>query len=247
MAVKIILVRPRNPLNIGAAARAMGNFGLRQLCVVNPYEPVWREAVTAVHSEDILAKAQVFDTIEEAVKDCHLIIATTALKNRTPFQKIVTLPDINGFLADYADEDIAILFGPEKTGLTAAEISCAHAILNIPTTAEVPSINLAQAVILCCYELGKNKIKQKKQDSPAAPKAQDFALVQTQLQELMDKLDFPPTLNGALRLEKMQEISAKMALSRQNLFFVNTIIKQINKKLKGGGIDKRTAKKGINK
>lgn len=234
MQVKIILVRPRNPLNIGAAARAMGNFGLRDLRIVNPYEPVWQEAVTAVHTQDILAQAQVFDTLDNAVKDCHLVIATTALKNRKPFQKIVSLPQINSFLADWEGKDIAIVFGPEKTGLTAAEISAAHAVLNIPTSAEVPSINLAQAVILCCYELGKNKVKPKKQYGPAIPTAQEFALVQSELQKLMDKLDFPPTLNGALRLEKMQEISAKMALSRQNLFFVNTLIKQINKKLNTG-------------
>ena len=159
MHLSFILVKPRNPQNIGAAARAMGNFGFEDLRLINPWDPTWQEAKSAVGASPILKKAKVFNTIEEAAKDAHILIATTALKNRKPFQQILTLNKIDTFLKENKDKKIALLFGSEKTGLTAEDIDKADYILNIPTTAKVPSINLAQAVILCCWEFAKNNLK----------------------------------------------------------------------------------------
>ena len=97
MRISFILVKPRNPQNIGAAARAMGNFGFEDLRLVNPWDPTWQEAKSAVGASPILKKAKVFNSIEEAVKDANILIATTALKNRKPFQQILTLNKIDTF------------------------------------------------------------------------------------------------------------------------------------------------------
>ncbi|MBQ6223658.1 MAG: hypothetical protein IJJ58_00625, partial [Campylobacter sp.] len=100
MKITFILVKPRNPQNIGAAARAMGNFGFEDLRLINPWDPTWQEAKSAVGASPILKKAKVFDSIKEATKDCHILIATTALKNRKPFQQILTLNKMKTFLKE---------------------------------------------------------------------------------------------------------------------------------------------------
>ncbi len=232
MSISIILVRPRNPQNIGAAARAMGNFGLEDLRVVDPYAPVWQEAVSAVDAHYILSNAKVYGDILSATGDCNLIIATTALKNRKVGQQIVSLPDIQNFLADYKDQNIAIVFGPEKTGLTAQEIEIAHAVLNIPTTAKVPSINLAQAVILCCYELSKNTIKTKRVGTKRLPTVKEQQMVAENIKQLLTLLDLPPTLSKGVTDKKLNDLNARHALSKENIFFINTIVTKLLNRLK---------------
>ena len=95
----VVLVRPRDPNNIGACARAMGNFGLADLRVVDPYPPVWREAVSAVGVSDILSQAQKYDMLDQALADVHFSLAATALKNREIKQEIIPLPRLNERLA----------------------------------------------------------------------------------------------------------------------------------------------------
>src|SRR5271169_3003918 len=80
--LRVVLVATRNPLNIGAAARAMSNFGIRSLRVVNPFEPSFREARSAVGASEILAKAEHFHSVADAVADCTLVVGTTAVRNR---------------------------------------------------------------------------------------------------------------------------------------------------------------------
>src|SRR5581483_6980140 len=130
--LRIVLVRPRNPLNIGASARAMANFGLQDLVVVDPHEPVWRETISAVGAEELVLKARLARTLDEAIKDCHLVLGTTALKSRQLDLPIVTLPKLDAYLARHktvAPFRIAVLFGQEKTGLTKKEFDHCDACL----------------------------------------------------------------------------------------------------------------------
>ena len=236
MKISIILVRPRNPQNIGAAARAMANFGLGDLRVVAPYPPVWEEVLTAVHAEDIIKNAKIFDTLPAALHDANFILATTALKNRQVGQQIISLPDIADTLKENKS-NIAIIFGPEKTGLTADEIALANAVLNIPTTSKTPSINLAQAVILCCYEISKNKLPARggpparKTARTKEPTFKEKQIVIENFQKLLDKLALPPTLNRRIRQERLLDLSAKTRLSKENIFFLNSLISKILQKL----------------
>lgn len=231
MQISFILVKPRNPQNIGAAARAMGNFGFEDLRLVEPWDPTWQEAKSAVGASPILKKAKVFNTIEEAAANVNIIIATTALKNRKPFQEILTLNKIESFLKENKDKKIAVLFGPEKTGLTSAEIDKADYILNIPTTAKVPSINLAQAVILCCWEFAKNNLKTPRKNTQKACSAKEKQIALNNLILLFDKLDLPPILNKKICTQKIQKISAAKNFSKEEIFFINTITQKIIKKL----------------
>src|SRR5687767_171395 len=134
---RIVLVRPRDPNNIGACARAMANFGLSDLWVVSPHPPVWREAKSAVGAEGLLQKAVVAPDLSAAVADCGTVWGATSLKGRKVRLPVLELPAIRR-----PSGKTAILFGPEKTGLTAEHLAFCSAALTIPTAAACPSMNL---------------------------------------------------------------------------------------------------------
>lgn len=153
--IDVVLASPRNPLNIGAAARAMANFGFSHLKVVAPYEPHWREAKSAVGAPGILQDAVSTVSLADAVRDCTLVAGTGTLTYRKPEQCVVQLPDLS-LLAQAELERggrLALVFGPEKHGLTRDDLSYCHVLVQIPTDARQPSMNLGQAVAVCLYEL----------------------------------------------------------------------------------------------
>jgi tRNA/rRNA methyltransferase len=149
---RIVLVRPRDPNNIGAAARAMKNFGFTDLAVVTPHPPVWGEAVSAVNATDVLTNARVCGALEEAIADCNLVVGTTDRSRVEEKQTLYTPFDLSRELA-VADYDLALVFGSEKHGMTNEDLSRCHRVMSIPTKPDCPSMNLGQAVAVCCYEL----------------------------------------------------------------------------------------------
>jgi TrmH family RNA methyltransferase len=191
--LRVVLVSTRNPLNIGAAARAMTNFGLSHLRVVNPYEPAYREARSAVGAAAVLAKAEEFDSVADAVADCRLVVGTTAVGHRELHHPLRRLEDgaeiIRKLLArGWASERqtrqkkiarkrgvsnrVALLFGSEKFGLTNEDLSHCNWLLHIPTSAQNISMNLGQAVAVCLYELirgAKNAPQYRPQFAPKFP------------------------------------------------------------------------------
>jgi TrmH family RNA methyltransferase len=153
--IEVVLVSPRNPLNAGAAARAMANFGFSHLSVVAPYAPQWREARSAVGAPQLLQQARECGTLTEAVADSTLVIGTGTLQSRRPMQPAVLLPALAPrVLQELAQGGrAAIIFGSEKHGLTRHDLAHCHLLVEIPTEAEQPSMNLGQAVAVCLYEL----------------------------------------------------------------------------------------------
>jgi tRNA/rRNA methyltransferase len=155
--LEVVLVSPRNPLNIGAVARAMANFGFMRLTVVAPYEPHWREARSAVGAPGLLQNARETATLAEALADCVFVAGTATRTHREPDQPVLFLPDatpiFKGGLANGGR--MAIVFGPEKHGLTRDDLSYCRALIEIPTDPRQPSMNLGQAVAVCLYELAR--------------------------------------------------------------------------------------------
>lgn len=149
----MVLVSPRNPLNIGAVARAMANFGFARLAVVAPYEKHWREAQSAVGAEELLQRARVCATLAEAVAGCTLVAGTGTLTYRKAEQPVVALPDLPRQVERGLEGGVALVFGGEKRGLTREDLSHCHLLVEIPTDARQPSMNLGQAVAVCLYEL----------------------------------------------------------------------------------------------
>jgi TrmH family RNA methyltransferase len=188
--LRIVLVAPRNPLNIGAAARAMSNFGFSQLRLVNPYDVAFKEARSAVHSQYILENAELFETVGEAVADCALVAGTTAGGRRDLHLPLYRLEPAGELLRErlHADRPVALLFGSEKFGLSNEDMSHCQWLLRIPARDEHGSMNLGQAVAICLYELRRDGQAAAQRFDPApSATAQDYERITSLLLDVLER------------------------------------------------------------
>jgi len=218
--LNVVLVSPRNPLNIGAAARAMANFGFSRLAVVAPYAPHWREARSAIGAPELLQNANESPTFAEAVAGCTLVAGTGTLTYRKPEQPVVRLPD----LAPLVERElarggrVAVVFGPEKHGLTREDLSYCHLFVEIPTDPRQPSMNLGQAVAVCLYELASRAfpsesvgVAEKPQDStPAAPSG-NLDLLGGLVEETMIAAGYSPAAMRAANRHDLRLLLRRLA------------------------------------
>ena len=232
----VVLVRPRDPNNIGAAARAMANFGLSDLRVVDPFAVAWREAVSAVGAEDIMQQAVQYQTLDEALADTSFSLAATALRNRRLEQEIITLPQLNKRLETAPNGKVALVFGNEKTGLSGEDIERCVAVLNIPTVSKQPSINLAQAVILTCYELsrraGFTPLRSGGSLEAPAPTDNQKEILVNALYELCEKAELRPDLTEDQRKAFLRRIVGQLTLNEVQLFFAKSLAQRIGQRMK---------------
>jgi len=152
--LKVVLISPRNPLNIGAAARAMSNFGFSELRLVNPYNVAFREARSAVKAHAVLEQARESPTVADAVADCALVVGTTTIGSRVLEHPLLRLEFGGKLIAKkLASVPVALLFGSEKFGLSNEDMSYCHWLMRIPAREEHGSMNLGQAVAVSLYEI----------------------------------------------------------------------------------------------
>lgn len=133
----------------------MANFGFERLSVVSPYKAHWREARSAIGAPDLLQNARETASLAEAIADCTLVVGTGTLTARKPEQQTASLPSLALPIQSELERGgrIALVFGPEKRGLTRDDLSHCHLLVEIPTNQRQPSMNLGQAVAVCLYEL----------------------------------------------------------------------------------------------
>lgn len=174
----------------------MANFGFMDLAVVAPYEPHWREARSAVDSEQVLQQARCVDTVSDAVRRATLVLGTGSLEARKPEQPVIQLPSIGPILKNELAQGgrIAIVFGPEKHGLTRDDLSWCHRLIEIPTSTLQPSMNLGQAVAVCLYELSAHVLTSRQEADSIPPRTN---IIPT-LQQLTE--DLPGTRSADLDL-----------------------------------------------
>lgn len=153
----IVLVEPQGPLNIGSICRAMANFGFNELRLVNPQaDHLCDEARRmAVKATPLLEKAQIFPSLNEALADCHFAMATTRRFGK--YRENLLHPDQAAQLLLPLSEEgrVGLVFGREDHGLFTAELDLCQRLITIPTSGDLPSMNLAQAAALCLYEIHK--------------------------------------------------------------------------------------------
>ena len=211
--LRVVLVAPRNPLNIGAVARAMSNFGFTELRVVNPYEVAFRDARSAIGASPLLAAAREFATVAEAIADCAMVVGTTAIRHRQLKQEVKVLErgaiSIRGKLQSSM---VAILFGSEKWGLSNDVLSHCHWVLHIPTREEHQSMNLGQAVAICLYELVRAQGR-----IPAAEKRQMVTLgtaerITETLLGVLQESEYINPKTGQLAEEKLRRLIRRLNL-----------------------------------
>jgi tRNA/rRNA methyltransferase len=228
---RIVLVRARNPLNIGAAARAMANFGFRDLAVVQAYEPSWQEAqASAVGAGAVLKAARACSGILEAIADRTLVIGTSAGQRRAPRQERISLDEARTRITTAGKA--AILFGSEKTGLSNEELSYCHALVRIPTSPRCPSMNLGQAVAVFCYELGRGSIPA---PTPARVAPAAMEALEKLRQELQDALTSAGYISGPARPGdelKLRRLLLRMNISTRDVATLRGMVAQIRWKIR---------------
>jgi tRNA/rRNA methyltransferase len=152
--LRIVLVRPQDSGNIGAVARAMGNFGVQDLALVDPAQFCRERAdVMAVHARTVLDTLRVYSSLPAGVADCGLVVGTTrrpGLYREGAVTLRVSAPQI---VAAATANRVALVFGPEDNGLSNEDLRCCQQLVTIPTDPTYASLNLAQAVLVCCYEV----------------------------------------------------------------------------------------------
>ena len=250
--IRIVLVEPRHPGNIGSAARAMKTMGIDQFVLVNPArfpdpQADWRAAGAA----DVLDRTVVVGSVAEAISDCHFVVGTSTRSRHIPWP-VVLAKDIAACLAEQPPEAaIAILFGREDSGLTNEELQMCHCHLQIPSSPIYGSLNLAMAVQVVCYELyqfveasaqNDNKsiehsdsqaalgIGQRIWDRPPATQ-QQFESLMTHLQQTLVKSGFVDPEAPGHTLTRLRRMLARHQLDETEVQILRGVLKHLNSRL----------------
>ncbi|MBW4555996.1 MAG: RNA methyltransferase [Trichormus sp. ATA11-4-KO1] len=238
--LKIVLVEPAGPINLGSIARVMKNFGLHHLVLVNPQcDPLSAEAVKmAVHAKEVLESAVLVTTLPEALQGCVRAIATTARVRdwETPLENPRTaLP----WLLEDPDTPAALIFGREDRGLSNEELNYAQRFVRIPTHQSYSSLNLATAVAICCYELAQYTAPPIT-PAPSQTELAPLDLVETyyeQLESLLLDIGYLYPHTAASRMEKFRQLYNRAHLQTKEVAMLRGILRQIEWALKTKGDD----------
>lgn len=237
----IILVRPQLGENIGAAARAMLNFGLRGMRLVAPRDgwPNARAGATASGAGEVLDNARLFPDVDAAVADCQFVLATTVRQRQLHvpvYDPIEACAELRSRIA--AGQRTAVLFGAEKTGLETDEVVRADAILTIPVNPDFSSLNLAQAVCVLAYEWARAGSLPRLVSTPFDPDAAPRGALEGMLGHLFEVLDmtgyFFPEEKRTTMEEHLRTLFLRAALSEAELRLFRGVLRQIQWKLRQG-------------
>lgn len=227
--IRIILVEPQGPLNIGSVARVMKNMGLKKLLLVNPRCDFLGEEARhmAVHGVEILETAQQVETIPEALSGCQRAIATTSRVRGLP-----TMPESPKVVLPWLLEDTsssALIFGPEDRGLSNIELNYAQRFLCIPSADAYPSLNLAQAVAICCYELYQTASEMPQTTTSEVERASLDMLegYYQHLEAVLLKIGYIYPHTASSRLQKFRYLFNRAAPTTEEVTMLRGILRQI--------------------
>lgn len=235
--VRIVLVEPAGALNVGSIARIMKNMGLKKLVLVNPHcDPTGEQArQMAVHAGDILEQAQQVASLPEALKGCQRAIATTARSRALPTQ----LESPRHALPWLLEEQLncALIFGPEDRGLSNTELNYAQRFVSIPSHQDYPSLNLAQAVAVCAYELYHVSLAPQNEELTRVSlpaKSEDLAPLQAlegyyqHLEATLLKISYLYPHTAKARMEKFRRLFNQAHLTQEEVAMLRGILRQID-------------------
>jgi tRNA/rRNA methyltransferase len=227
--IRIVIVEPAGALNVGSIARVMKNMGLQQLVIVNPRCEVFGEEATrmAVHAIDLLQAARIVPDLTTALEGCTRVIATTARDSdlpsppETPRQALPWLFD--------NDRSTALIFGREDNGLNNAELNYAQRHIRIPVGSDYSSLNLAQAVAVCAYELQMCVNDAELSPIPAQPDLAPFDQIEgyyQQLETLLLDIEYLLPHTAPHRMEKIRRMYNRARLSPNDVALLRGILSQ---------------------
>jgi tRNA/rRNA methyltransferase len=227
--VAIVLTQPRFPENIGAAARAMRNMGIRQLIVVNPENcDLTKVLRMATHAAmDVVEEMECVETLAEALAPFSYVVGTTArLGGKRPViaspavlaEKLISITDRNR---------IAIVFGPEDRGLTNEDTRFCHELVNIPT-ADFSSLNLAQAVMVMCYELFNAGREKSKTFAPRLATRHELDGMYEEMKDILVRIDYLKPDNPDYWINKLRIFFTRIQLRAREVSIIRGICRQMN-------------------
>jgi tRNA/rRNA methyltransferase len=228
-------VATRNPLNIGAAARAMANLGFARLRLVNPYDVAFREARSAVGAAPLLHAAEEFSTLAGALADCRLVVGTTSVGHRELHHPIRRLEYGSRLIRRALPRaPAALLFGSEKFGLSNNDLSHCHWLIRIPTAESHPSMNLGQAVALSLYELARDpqavQVRPEKSKPAAAAENEQITAM---LIEVLQECGYVNPVTAASTEEKVRRLVRRLAIAARDAPVLLGMLRQILWKVGG--------------
>jgi len=231
MHLRIVLVEPLEAGNVGAAARAMKNFGFTDLWIVGGKTERTDNVSSwwAVGAIDVVENATRVDTLEDALVDCHLTVATTAIRGRQVFEQLTPADVARVAEETLGDEHrIAVVFGREKSGLTGAEVMLCQRTAHIPTWPDFPTMNLAQSVAIFCYELGKG-LHARRVDVDPVPHQLMHHLT-TQTRDLLDAIDYFGDKNPERMCAELQAVAGRAMLTTREASLLLSMVRKILKR-----------------
>jgi len=225
--IAVVLHRPRVSENIGSVARAMLNMGIDELLVVEPDNfDMEKAAKTATHSaREILEKIQIHGSLRNALAPFHYVVGTTA---RLGGQRVVESPrNMAAKVAAICRENrVALVFGPEDRGLSNEDLSLCHALINIPT-AGFSSLNLAQAVMVVCYELFTAESRVEKQHIPRLATLNELEIMYDDLSKVLFEIGYVNPENPDFWLNHIRHFLSRMKLEAKEASMVKGVIRHI--------------------
>jgi len=240
--VCIVLVRARNPNNIGAVARAMHGFGFADLRLVNDYSVGLETARSAVDASEILADAKQFASVPEAVADCSLVVGTTAVGERKHLHPLYTLAEGEGLVrATLASARVALLFGSEKTGLSNDALSHCHWLMTIPMHPSPglrhASMNLGQAAAVCLYELIRQTNTPPLNEPQLIATAEDLERVTELLAEVLAGIGYAQRRPASAERTEVRRMVRRMNLNQSDARRWIGVLRQLLWKMKHDSIE----------
>ncbi|HEV2270451.1 MAG TPA: RNA methyltransferase [Steroidobacteraceae bacterium] len=238
--IRIVLVEPSHPGNIGAVARAMKNMGLERLVLVNPRQFPHSEATArSSGADDVLASARVVATVKEALAGCGFVVATTS----RPREQYFRVADVRDAAARVLQESlrapVAVLFGSERAGLSNEQLEAAHLLIQIPASEAYPSLNLAMAVQIVAYELLRARGGVRIDTAPAAgPLAEPVEMerLYEHLAQVLEEIDFRDRTQGGTHLmARLRRLFQRAALDRNEVNILRGILTAVQSRRRRAG------------
>jgi TrmH family RNA methyltransferase len=242
--IRIVLVAPSHPGNIGAAARAMKNMALTSLLLVRPKEFPHPEArARASGADDVLAAARVVESLGAALEGCGFIAATTAREREQYFRVADLRAAAPRIVAAARRSPAAVVFGAERTGLTNEELEAAHLLLRIPASEAYPSLNLAMAVQLVAYELYRARGTAAAAADPAGvplATAQEMQQLYAHFAQVLEEIDFKDrTESGTHLMSRIRRLLQRAELDHNEANILRGILTAVQNRRRHAGAPPR--------
>lgn len=229
-AIRVVLIQPSHPGNIGGTARALKNMGLKQLYLVAPADHRSAEATArAADAADVLASATVCATLDEAIGDCHFVVGTTARNRRIEWPMLDPREGAAMLLEHAPHGPVAVLFGQERSGLKNDELDRCHRVMYIPSSPEYPALNLVCAVQVVAYEMYRRGIEHISTTSPADPPVTQTEMdhFYRHLEEVLIEINFLDPTNPRLLHRRLRRFFNRAQPDQNEMNILRGVLKQV--------------------